>query len=286
MTLSSTKNEAGYLVLLQDVMTHGHKKSDRTGVGTRSMFGGQVRYDLSGGRLPMLTTKKLSFKFIAHELLWFLSGSTDAADLQKHGVTIWDEWATPDKCAKFGREPGNLGPIYGHQWRNFGGSMGGATYKLGVDQIDNLMEGLERNPDSRRHIVTGWNPQEVNKVELPPCHTLFQFYVADNKLSCHLYQRSADAFLGVPYNVASYSLLTHMIATTLDMEAYEFIHSFGDVHLYNNHVDQASMQLSRFTFSPPKIQINKKTNLFDYVYEDFTLVDYNCHPAIRAPVAI
>ncbi len=286
MMSSSTKNEQGYLVLLNEIMTEGHQKSDRTGTGTRSLFGGQVRYDLSNNRLPLFTTKRLSFKSIAHELLWFLSGSTNVADLQKHGVTIWDEWATPEKCAKFHRQPGDLGPIYGHQWRNFNGQETGPWPATGIDQIAELMDGLKNNPDSRRHIVTGWNPQDVKAVELPPCHTLFQFYVVDNKLSCHLYQRSADIFLGVPYNVASYALLTHMIASTLDMQAHEFIHSFGDVHLYNNHVEQAKTQYGRFVFAPPTIDIVKKTSIFDYRFEDLRLVNYNHHEAIKAPVAI
>lgn len=277
-----------YLSLLSLVLEEGVQRDDRTGTGTRSLFGHQLRCDLSKG-FPLLTTKKVHLKSIVHELLWFLSGETHVEPLKEKGVRIWNEWATAEQTARFGREAGDLGPIYGHQWRNFGASQdeNGQFRNDGVDQICQALDLIRNNPHSRRIIVSGWNPQEANLVALPPCHTLFQFYVQNGKLSCQLYQRSADIFLGVPFNIASYALLTMMMAQVCDLEPGDFVHSFGDVHLYNNHVDQARLQLSRVPRVLPKMKINPEiTDLFSFTYADFQLVDYNPHPRIRAKVSV
>ena len=277
-----------YLSLLSLVLEEGVQRDDRTGTGTRSLFGHQLRFDLSKG-FPLLTTKKVHLKSIIHELLWFLSGETRVEPLQERGVRIWNEWATAEQTARFGREAGDLGPIYGHQWRNFGASQdeNGQFQNDGVDQIRNALDLIRNNPHSRRIIVSGWNPKEANQVALPPCHTLFQFYVQNGKLSCQLYQRSADIFLGVPFNIASYALLTMMMAQVCDLEPGDFVHSFGDVHLYNNHVEQAKLQLSREPRSLPKMMLNPQVrDLFAFTYADFQLVDYNPHPRIRAKVSV
>lgn len=270
-------NEEGYLTLLKHVLENGSHRDDRTGVGTRSIFGGQLKFDLTNDKFPLLTTKKMVYRSIAIELIWFLSGNTNAKYLQRHNVKIWNEWATAEKCAKFNRSEGDLGPIYGHQWRNFGGK---------VDQITNVMNSIRTNPNSRRHIVTAWDPTTVDQVELPPCHTLFQFYVDNGQLSCHLYQRSGDIFLGVPFNIASYSLLTHMMASTLGLKPGYFIHSFGDLHLYDNHVKQATIQLSRDPYPAPTINLVHHDNIFNYRYEDMTVSGYQYHPYLYAAVAI
>lgn len=261
-----------YLDLLRDIHDHGTPKGDRTGTGTRSLFGRQLRYDLSVG-FPVLTTKKLHLKSIVHELLWFLKGDTNVAYLQKHGVKIWDAWAD---------DQGELGPVYGQQWRAFPTPNGGH-----VDQIANLVTSLRDNPDSRRHIVCAWNPGQVDDMALPPCHCLFQFYVANGTLSCQLYQRSADVFLGVPFNIASYALLTLMLAQVTGLKAGEFVHTFGDVHLYNNHLVQAREQLTREPRPLPTMQLNPAvTDLFAFTYDDFELIGYDPLPAIKAPVAV
>ncbi len=277
-----------YLDLLQHVLDHGQKKSDRTGTGTLSVFGYQMRFDLRQG-FPLLTTKKLSTRSIFQELLWFLAGDTDVKSLQQKQVTIWDEWATAEQTARFGRKEGDLGPVYGHQWRNFGATKNpDGTYKRdGVDQIAKLIEGIKNNPDSRRHIVTGWNPAEADQVALPPCHTLFQFYVANGELSCQLYQRSADIFLGVPFNIASYALLTHMIAQVCDLKVGDFVHTLGDAHLYSNHLEQAKLQLSRDTRPLPQLKLNPDVkDLFAFTYEDIEVTGYDPHPSIKAPIAV
>ncbi len=261
-----------YHSLMRRVLETGTRKSDRTGTGTLSVFGAQLRFDLSEG-FPLVTTKKLHLKSIVHELLWFLQGDTNVRYLRENGVTIWDEWAD---------EEGNLGPVYGHQWRSWPTPDGGH-----IDQITQLLADLKRNPDSRRLIVTAWNPADLPKMALSPCHALFQFYVADGKLSCQLYQRSADIFLGVPFNIASYALLTLMVAQVSDLAPGEFIHTFGDAHLYLNHLDQAREQLSRAYRPLPVMQINPAVkDLFAFRYEDFTLVGYDPHPHIKAPVAV
>ncbi|MFI5306054.1 MAG: thymidylate synthase [Polyangiales bacterium] len=277
-----------YLDLLKTVLEHGRPRQDRTGVGTLGVFGHQMRFDLAQG-FPLLTTKKLHLRSIAYELLWFLRGDTRVDYLQDHKVTIWDEWATAEQCRKFGREPGDLGPVYGHQWRNFGASsrLDGSYARDGVDQIARLLEQLRTAPSSRRLIVTGWNPKEAEQVELPPCHTLFQLYAQDGALSCQLYQRSADVFLGVPFNIASYALLTLMIAQVSGLAPGEFIHTFGDAHLYNNHLAQARLQLSREPRPLPKLRLNPGvTDLFAFRYEDIILEGYDPHPHIRAEVAV
>ncbi|MEM6854886.1 MAG: thymidylate synthase [Planctomycetota bacterium] len=271
-----------YHDLLQHVLNHGVDKPDRTGTGTRSVFGYQMRFDLSrdsGGGFPCVTTKKLHLRSIIHELLWFLRGDTNVHYLQNNGVTIWDEWAD---------EHGELGPVYGHQWRSFPTPNGGS-----VDQIQNVLDSLRNNPDSRRHIVCAWNPGQLDQMALPPCHCLFQFYVApgsDNspgKLSCQLYQRSADIFLGVPFNIASYALLTMMIAQVCDLVPGEFVHTLGDAHLYSNHFDQAREQLSRDPRPLPTMKLNPAiTDLFAFTYDDFTLENYDPHPSIKAPIAV
>jgi len=261
-----------YLDLLEHILEHGVAKSDRTGTGTLSVFGYQMRFDLRDG-FPLLTTKKLHVRSIVHELLWFLAGDTNVQSLHAHRVTIWDEWADDD---------GELGPIYGAQWRRWPVPGGGE-----VDQIARVVEEIRANPDSRRHIVSAWNVGELDRMALPPCHAMFQFWVADGGLSCQLYQRSADVFLGVPFNIASYSLLTLMVAQVCGLEPREFIHTFGDVHLYSNHVDQARLQLTREPRRPPTLRLNPEvTSIFDFRYEDFELVGYDPHPHIPAPIAV
>ena len=277
-----------YLDLLDHVLTHGKPRQDRTGTGTIGIFGHQMRFDLAEG-FPLLTTKKLHLRSIIHELLWFLSGDTHVAPLQEKKVRIWNEWATAEQTAKFGRTDGDLGPVYGHQWRNFGASVtGDGSYaRDGVDQIQNVLDTIQSNPWSRRIIVTGWNPKEANLVALPPCHTLFQFYVSEGRLSCQLYQRSADIFLGVPFNIASYSLIMMMIAQVCDLEPGEFVHTMGDAHLYNDHLEQARLQLTRTPKSRPVMTINPAVeNLFDFTFEDFTLSDYAPDPHIKARVSV
>jgi thymidylate synthase len=261
-----------YLDLLNHIMHNGTDKSDRTGTGTRSVFGYQMRFDLNQG-FPVLTTKKLHLRSIIYELLWFIAGDTNIRYLNEHGVTIWDEWADDN---------GNLGPIYGHQWRSWP-TPNGET----IDQLAALVESLKNNPDSRRHIVSAWNVAEVKKMALPPCHALFQFYVAEGKLSCQLYQRSADVFLGVPFNIASYSLLTMMLAQVCGYSPGEFIHTFGDAHIYRNHFEQVALQLSREPRPLPRMIINPdKKDLFSFEYEDFTLEGYDPYPGIKAPIAV
>lgn len=277
-----------YLDLLQKVLDDGVDRDDRTGTGTKSLFGYQMRIDLTDG-FPLLTTKRVHLKSIIHELLWFVRGQTQVSHLQEVGVSIWDEWATAEQTARFGRKEGDLGPVYGHQWRNFGASRrGDGSYNRdGFDQLSYVVDQIRERPSSRRLIVTGWNPHEAEQVALPPCHTLFQFYVSGNKLSAQLYQRSADVFLGVPFNIASYALLTMMLAQVSDLEPGELIHTFGDVHLYKNHIEQAKLQLSREPRPLPKMRIDPSVkSLFDYRYEHFMLEGYDPHPRIKAPVAV
>lgn len=271
-----------YLDLIKHIKSHGVKKTDRTGTGTQSVFGYQMRFDLSQG-FPMVTTKKLHLKSIIHELLWFLKGDTNIAYLQENGVRIWNEWAD---------DKGNLGPIYGYQWRNWNGEE--------IDQIKDIIHSLKNNPDSRRMLISAWNPSVLpdtsksfeenvanNKAALPPCHAFFQFYVADGKLSCQLYQRSADVFLGVPFNIASYALLTMMMAQVCDLIPGDFVHTFGDAHIYANHKEQIELQLSRTPKSLPTMKINPKIkDLFEFTYDDFELIDYNPHPLIKGAVAV
>jgi thymidylate synthase len=261
-----------YLNLLQHILDTGVQKHDRTGTGTISCFGYQMRFDLQEG-FPLVTTKKVHTKSIIHELLWFLKGETNIQYLKENGVSIWNEWAN---------ENGELGPVYGKQWRSWEGKDGKV-----VDQISDLIKQIKSNPDSRRLIVSAWNVTELSEMALMPCHTIFQFYIANRKLSCQLYQRSADVFLGVPFNIASYALLTLMIAQVCDLEPGEFIHTFGDVHIYNNHIEQVRLQLSRTPFPLPTMKLNLSVkNIFDFKFEDFTLENYQCHPAIKAPVAV
>ncbi len=261
-----------YLDLLTEILNQGVKKPDRTGTGVRSLFGRQCRYDLAAG-FPLLTTKKLHLKSIIYELLWFLRGDTNIAYLKQNGVRIWDEWADTQ---------GELGPVYGHQWRNWPDGEGGK-----IDQIQQVMDQIQQNPDSRRLIVSAWNVADVPHMALPPCHLLFQFYVADGALSCQLYQRSADVFLGVPFNIASYALLTMMAAHVAGLRPGEFVHTFGDVHLYNNHQEQAALQLSRTPRSLPTMRIGRQVDsIFDFQYDDFILENYDPHPRISAPVAV
>ena len=277
-----------YLQLLETILEHGRDRKDRTGVGTRGVFGHQMRFDLKQG-YPLLTTKKLHLRSIAYELLWFLRGDTRVDYLREHKVTIWDEWATAEQCAKFGRPEGELGPVYGHQFRNFGATLlpDGTYARDGVDQLARLVEQIKSNPSSRRLIVSGWNPKEADLVELPPCHTLFQFYVQDGELSCQLYQRSADVFLGVPFNIASYALLTAMIAQVCGLQPGEFVHTLGDAHLYRNHFEQARLQLTRAPRSLPKLRLNpEQRDLFSFRYEDIKLEGYDPHPSIAAEVAV
>ena len=297
-----------YLDLLKEINSNGVRKDDRTGTGTISIFGHQMRFDLTEG-FPLVTTKKVNFNSILHELLWFIKGDTNIEYLVKNNVNIWNEWPFQSWLEKTGQSEnlimhspewkekltefiglvktdsvfaekyGDLGPVYGKQWRDF----------EGIDQLNQVVEDLKDNPNSRRHIVSAWNPREIPimiKSGLPPCHTLFQFYVSDGKLSCQLYQRSADVFLGVPYNIASYALLTYMMASVTNLDVGEFIHSLGDTHIYLNHTDQVEEQLRREPYKLPKININKKTNLFDYVFEDFELRDYQSHSFISAPIAV
>jgi thymidylate synthase len=261
-----------YLDLMRLVREHGQRKADRTGTGTRSIFGHQMRFDLGAG-FPLVTTKRIHTKSIVHELLWFLRGESNVRSLQAVGVTIWDEWADAD---------GNLGPIYGHQWRSWPTPGGGH-----VDQIAQLIAELRRNPDSRRLIVSAWNVADIPAMKLPPCHAFFQFYVAEGRLSCQLYQRSADIFLGVPFNIASYALLTHMVAQQCGLDPGEFIWTGGDCHLYDNHEEQVAAQLAREPFPLPRLAIARRPpTIFDYRFEDFEIVGYQCHPAIKAPVAV
>jgi len=277
-----------YLDLLALLLEKGKTRGDRTGTGTLGLFGHQMRFDLREG-FPLVTTKKVHLKSIIHELLWFVQGETHVEPLQAVGVSIWDEWATADQCARFGRGPGDLGPVYGHQWRNFGAtSLADGSYaKDGVDQLRHVVDQIRTNPNSRRLIVSGWNPREAEQVALPPCHTLFQFYVQDGELSCQLYQRSADVFLGVPFNIASYALLTMMIAQVTGLRPGDFVHSFGDVHLYTNHVEQARLQLTREPRTLPTMWIDPSVKeLFDFRFEHFRLEGYDPHPAIKAEVAV
>jgi thymidylate synthase len=261
-----------YLDLLRQVRHHGVRKEDRTGTGTLSLFGHQMRFDLGAG-FPLVTTKKVHLKSIIHELLWFLAGDTNIAYLREHGVSIWDEWADDE---------GELGPVYGRQWRAWPTPDG-----KHIDQIGRVIDDIRGNPDSRRLIVSAWNVAEIERMALPPCHLLFQFYVAEGRLSCQLYQRSADIFLGVPFNIASYALLTMMIAQVTGLEAGEFVHTLGDVHLYLNHVEQADTQLAREPYPLPRMQLNPaRASILDFVYEDFELAGYQSHGAIRAPVAV
>ena len=261
-----------YLDLMSEILQKGAKKTDRTGTGTLSVFGRQLRFDLSEG-FPLVTTKKLHLRSIIYELLWFLKGDTNVKYLKDNGVSIWDEWAD---------ENGELGPVYGHQWRSWPTPGGGS-----IDQISQVIAQIKTKPDSRRHIVTAWNPSEVDKMALPPCHALFQFYVADGKLSCQLYQRSADYFLGVPFNIASYALLTFMFAQQCDLLPGEFVWTGGDVHLYLNHIEQARQQLEREPFALPQLNIRRRPDsIFDYEYNDFEILNYQAHPSIKAPIAV
>lgn len=261
-----------YLSLLQHILDNGTEKTDRTGTGTKSVFGYQMRFDLSEG-FPLVTTKKVHMRSIIHELLWFLKGETNIAYLKENKVSIWDEWAD---------ENGELGPVYGKQWRSWEGANG-----VVIDQVKDLIEQIKKNPDSRRLIISAWNVADLPKMALMPCHTIFQFYVADGKLSCQLYQRSADVFLGVPFNIASYALLTMMIAQVCDLEPGDFVHTFGDVHIYSNHMEQVNLQLSRTPFPLPTMKLNPAVkDIFEFKFEDFTLENYQSHGAIKAPVAV
>lgn len=261
-----------YHDLLKHILEKGTDKTDRTGTGTKSVFGYQMRFDLAKG-FPLVTTKKVHLRSIIHELLWFLKGETNIAYLKENGVSIWDEWADSE---------GELGPVYGKQWRHWEGKNGQV-----VDQITSLVQEIKKNPDSRRLIVSAWNVAELPQMALMPCHSLFQFYVANGRLSCQLYQRSADVFLGVPFNIASYALLTHMIAQVCQLELGDFVHTFGDVHIYSNHFEQVKLQLSRLPFPLPTLQLNPAvTDLFSFRFEDIEILNYQCHPAIKAPVAV
>lgn len=261
-----------YLSLLQHILDNGTHKTDRTGTGTQSCFGYQMRFDLQKG-FPLVTTKKVHLKSIIYELLWFLRGETNIAYLKEHGVKIWDEWAD---------ENGDLGPVYGKQWRSWEGKDGQV-----IDQVTDLISQIKKNPDSRRLIISAWNVADLPEMALMPCHNMFQFYVADGKLSCQLYQRSADVFLGVPFNIASYALLTMMIAQVCDLQPGEFVHTFGDVHIYSNHMEQVNLQLSRDPYPLPTMKLNPAVkNIFDFKFDDFTLENYQSHPAIKAPVAV
>ena len=261
-----------YLDLMDEILRNGARKSDRTGTGTLSVFGRQLRFDLAEG-FPLVTTKKLHLRSIIYELLWFLNGETNVKYLNDNGVSIWNEWAD---------ENGELGPVYGHQWRSWPAPDGRQ-----IDQITQVINQIKSKPDSRRHIVTAWNPAEVDKMALPPCHALFQFYVADGKLSCQLYQRSADYFLGVPFNIASYALMTQMFAQQCDLLPGEFVWTGGDVHIYTNHIEQANLQLTRQPYPVPQLNIKRRPpSIFDYQFEDFEIVNYQSHPSIKAPIAV
>ena len=261
-----------YKALLNYIMDNGVLKDDRTGTGTKSIFGYQMRVDLAKG-FPLLTTKKVHLKSIIYELLWFIKGDTNIKYLNDHGVSIWNEWANKD---------GELGPVYGHQWRSWSAPDGKQ-----IDQLSQLIEGIKKNPNSRRHIISAWNPAQIEKMALPPCHALFQFYVAQGKLSCQLYQRSADVFLGVPFNIASYALLTMMVAQVCGLELGHFVHTFGDAHIYTNHFDQVALQLSREPKKLPIMEIDRSVkNIFDFKYEHFTIVNYDPYPGIKAPIAV
>lgn len=261
-----------YHELLKHILENGVEKSDRTGVGTKSVFGYQMRFNLAEG-FPLVTTKKLHLRSIIYELLWFLKGETNIKYLKDNGVTIWDEWAD---------DQGNLGPVYGYQWRSWPGRNGEK-----IDQITKLIDQIKKKPDSRRHIVTAWNPADVDQMALPPCHAMFQFYVADGKLSCQLYQRSCDTFLGLPFNIASYALFTHMIAQQCDLQVGDFVWTGGDTHIYLNHIDQANLQLTREPYSLPQLHIKRKpSSIFDYQFEDFEILNYQFHPGIKAPIAV
>lgn len=261
-----------YHALLQHILDNGTEKTDRTGTGTKSVFGYQMRFNLSEG-FPLVTTKKVHMRSIIHELLWFLKGETNIAYLKENNVSIWDEWADAN---------GELGPVYGKQWRSWEGANG-----VVIDQVKDLIEQIKKNPDSRRLIISAWNVADLPKMALMPCHTIFQFYVADGKLSCQLYQRSADVFLGVPFNIASYALLTLMIAQVCDLQPGDFVHTFGDVHIYSNHMEQVKLQLSRTPFPLPTMKLNPEVkDIFEFKFEDFTLENYQSHPAIKAPVAV
>jgi thymidylate synthase len=261
-----------YLDLCNHILEHGDKKTDRTGTGTLSVFGYQMRFDLQKG-FPLVTTKKLHLRSIIYELLWFLNGDTNIKYLNDNKVTIWDEWADAN---------GELGPVYGYQWRSWPSARGGK-----IDQITKVIDQIKSKPDSRRHIITAWNPADVDSMALPPCHALFQFYVSNGKLSCQLYQRSCDTFLGLPFNIASYALLTHMVAQQCDLEPGDFVWTGGDVHIYLNHLDQVKLQLSREPYPLPKLRISRKpSSIFDYKFEDFEILDYQFHPGIKAPIAV
>ncbi|MFK7970552.1 MAG: thymidylate synthase [Bacteroidia bacterium] len=261
-----------YLQLLEDVMQNGSDRGDRTGTGTRAVFGRQLRFDLSEG-FPLVTTKKVHTRSIIHELLWFLKGESNIAYLKENKVRIWDPWADED---------GNLGPVYGVQWRSWMGANGET-----IDQISQVVEAIKKNPNSRRHIVSAWNVGQLTEMALPPCHAFFQFFVADGKLSCQLYQRSADLFIGVPFNIASYALLTCMVAHVCDLEAGDFVHTFGDAHIYHNHYDQVKLQLSRDTLALPQLKLNPEVkSIFDFKYEDIEILNYESHAVIKAPVAV
>lgn len=288
--MSDSPADDVYLELLRRIMTQGVDRGDRTGTGTRGVFGHQMRFDLQHS-FPLLTSKKVHLKSIIYELLWFISGRTDNDWLKQQGVSIWDEWATPEQCARFGRQSGDLGPIYGHQWRNYGASResDGSFAKDGVDQLRQVIDTIRSQPESRRLIVSGWNPCEADQVALPPCHTLFQFWCDPQRkrLSCQLYQRSGDVFLGVPFNIASYALLTMMVAQVTGYTAGEFVHTLGDAHLYHNHFEQAERQLARDPKPAPQMRINPAVDdLFAFRFEDFTLEGYDPHPGIKAPVAV
>jgi thymidylate synthase len=271
-TAQTRHPEQQYLDLMRLIIETGVDRGDRTGTGTRSIFGHQMRFDLSAG-FPLLTTKKVHLKSIIYELLWFLRGETNVRWLQERGVTIWDEWADAE---------GELGPVYGSQWRSWPDGKGGT-----IDQIANVIESIRTKPESRRHIVTAWNPAEVDEMALPPCHCLFQFYVANGRLSCQLYQRSADVFLGVPFNIASYALLTLIVAQVTGLQPAEFVHSFGDVHLYHNHFEQAELQMSREPRPMSRMTLNpERKSIFDFEYDDFMLMGYDPHPPIKAPIAV